>query len=234
MTYCPHASTAGVAAGGQNRLSLRRRGDPHRGLLTTGRRPTQPRRSRHGDVHHARVAAVRATTHLRDRRPTDGCRRKPACVPCLVLGTCRWLPRRSRATRHGTHVVSSRCRPRPRSRRRDRHVRESAEPVGPGRKRDRSPFPPALSSARVVNDERAVAHQRLDPRPLAPGRDPRSSVWSSDAETSRRRCIIPTSGRSHTSIPAPPWARRSHRPRPGMRAPGRCRARGASFPATAG
>jgi hypothetical protein len=42
------------------------------GLLATGRRRPPPRRSRHGDVHHARVAAVRATTHLARSTPYDG------------------------------------------------------------------------------------------------------------------------------------------------------------------
>ena len=48
------------------------------------------------------------------------------------------------------------------------HGCEPLEPVGAGREHGGNAVSPALAGARVLHDERAVAQQRLDPRPFAP------------------------------------------------------------------
>src|SRR5882672_11008223 len=95
MAYCPHASTAGVAAGGQNRLSWRRRHtcafpECHRRCLKC-RHAEARHRAAHGRDRHAGRALIRAAP-VRCRRAHRDAPLPRAARPALRAHPVRRVP----------------------------------------------------------------------------------------------------------------------------------------------
>ena len=73
-------------------------------------------------------------------------------------------------------VLCATSAPRTRSRLEHGDCREPLEPVGPRWEQDGNAVTPSLAGAGVLDGERAIAEQRLDPRPRASRRDPGPKV----------------------------------------------------------